>query len=954
MLVVSLAQSWMRRRRARRTTSASSVWHGQLRYVRLVLETLEDRTPLGNFLGPAGLDPTSFLGMGNNGGNGLTVAGSSSGLSGWSSSSPTSLPGGTTSSATTNGPASITPAKSSSQPAAGFVGSSYGASLANLAGENGGTIGTGGGGGSAGSGGSGGTGVGGGSGGGGVTSSGSSILQNWAPPLNPMVVLSTGTDNLSQDMTLGAAAATAGVGSQTGTGQGSTGSSTAAKLNVPLPNLLHNQATTSSTSTATQVSTGTGASGTGAVYTILGSQLLGTLSQGYAQALKQGNGTAFLQQQGQYFVVSGSNVLVNLRFPSKTNYSQMQTTLANQFGMHVTGVTQSQGLITGYVPITNLALLNSAPTAIGASPVYAPQFSAGPVVDQGAAVVGAPSFIARTGANGSGETVGVISDSVNQVSTTVDGATGTSLSVAQKLGALPSNVNVLGDSTVRPTDEGAGMLELVHQVAPGANLSFDTAEGGPQAMAQSINALASSGANVIVDDAQYPDEPFFNDGVLAQAVDNTVIDHNVVYVTSAGNNGNNGWQGSWRPAQATVGGVNGTFQSFNAATGQTSQTFQLAVGQTLNLSFQWDSAFLEGGSNQAQYQVPNNMAVLITTGDGKQLLERFSDVNSMTGEALQRVVFTNNGSFGTTSFAMSFQLVSGPAPTELKWIRFDSGNPAAAYQGAPTIFGHAAALQAVTVGAVAYNNTHSPEPYSSQGKVSIYFDENGKRLAAPIQRYKPDVAGPDQVNSTTFGAPSTGQFPGAWAGTSAAAANLAGNAALLRSQTPSNNYWATVLKMEQGAVPVESSSWSPVTGYGLDPLPPTGGPPIIPLNTSSWTLIGPAPVSKTINLPGDGPTSGRLVGVAPDPTNPNIIYIAAAGGGVWKTTDGGTTWAPLTDGQATLFMGAIAVAPSNANVIYAGTGESNNSGDSSPGKACSCRRMAARPGRCKTMAAPLS
>ena len=52
---------------------------------------------------------------------------------------------------------------------------------------------------------------------------------------------------------------------------------------------------------------------------------------------------------------------------------------------------------------------------------------------------------------------------------------------------------------------------------------------------------------------------------------------------------------------------------------------------------------------------------------------------------------------------------------------------------------------------------------------------------------------------------------------------------------------------------------------------------------------------------------------------------ALAGGGIWKTVDGGTSWVPLTDSQTTLSTGAIAIAPSNANVIYAGTGEADNS-----------------------------
>jgi photosystem II stability/assembly factor-like uncharacterized protein len=78
--------------------------------------------------------------------------------------------------------------------------------------------------------------------------------------------------------------------------------------------------------------------------------------------------------------------------------------------------------------------------------------------------------------------------------------------------------------------------------------------------------------------------------------------------------------------------------------------------------------------------------------------------------------------------------------------------------------------------------------------------------------------------------------------------------------------------------------------------------------------------------------SGRIAGIAADPSTANTLYVAPAGGGVWKTTDGGGTWNPLTDPQSTLSMGAIAVAPSNPLVIYAGTGEANNSVDSNFGR----------------------
>ena len=127
--------------------------------------------------------------------------------------------------------------------------------------------------------------------------------------------------------------------------------------------------------------------------------------------------------------------------------------------------------------------------------------------------------------------------------------------------------------------------------------------------------------------------------------------------------------------------------------------------------------------------------------------------------------------------------------------------------------------------------------------------------------------------------------------------------------------------------PKVTTPWTPRTGRTTAPTqePSVAAPS---LNTSTWTAIGPASLnSGTTN----GLVSGRVTGIAADPTNANIIYAAPAGGGVWKTTDSGSTWTEITDTQSTMSMGAIAVAPSNPSVIYAGTGEANNSGDSNYG-----------------------
>lgn len=99
---------------------------------------------------------------------------------------------------------------------------------------------------------------------------------------------------------------------------------------------------------------------------------------------------------------------------------------------------------------------------------------------------------------------------------------------------------------------------------------------------------------------------------------------------------------------------------------------------------------------------------------------------------------------------------------------------------------------------------------------------------------------------------------------------------------------------------------------------------VIQFSAPSWTAIGPQATSS----PFYGSTSGRVSALAVDPTSANIVYLGGAQGGVWKSTDGGSTWTALTDSQASLAIGALAIDPNSPNTIFAGLGEQNFSGDS--------------------------
>ena len=115
------------------------------------------------------------------------------------------------------------------------------------------------------------------------------------------------------------------------------------------------------------------------------------------------------------------------------------------------------------------------------------------------------------------------------------------------------------------------------------------------------------------------------------------------------------------------------------------------------------------------------------------------------------------------------------------------------------------------------------------------------------------------------------------------------------------------------------------------------------LSSGSWIPLGPAPLASDASgtgLQDYGFVSGRATSIAIDPADPsgNTVYVGGAQSGIWKSNNAANadasavTWTPVSDSQATLAIGALAIQPGNSDatksVILAGTGETNNSGDS--------------------------
>src|SRR3981081_1721867 len=98
------------------------------------------------------------------------------------------------------------------------------------------------------------------------------------------------------------------------------------------------------------------------------------------------------------------------------------------------------------------------------------------------------------------------------------------------------------------------------------------------------------------------------------------------------------------------------------------------------------------------------------------------------------------------------------------------------------------------------------------------------------------------------------------------------------------------------------------------------GQPVLPelMNGLKWRLIGPF-------------RGGRVVAVAGVPGDSSTFYFGAVNGGIWKTTNAGVVWVPIFDGQPVGSIGALSVAPSDPKTIYAGTGETDIREDLSSG-----------------------
>ncbi len=482
-----------------------------------------------------------------------------------------------------------------------------------------------------------------------------------------------------------------------------------------------------------------------------------------------------------------------------------------------------KSMIFGYLPIDKLDELKDVSALHYARPYYKPINNVGKVTSQGDKSLRAD--VARTtySVTGAGSKVGVISDSYDVLK-------GAAAGVAS--GDLPAEgVQVLDDFT-SGADEGRAMAEIVHDVAPGAAIAFNTAYRGQAGFAKGIIDLANAGCNIIVDDIIYLAEPFFQDGIVGQAVDQVVSNNNVSYFSAAGNQARASYMSQFRNSGINLPGF-GIAHDFGG--GDIYQKVTIPAGGTIRLSFQWDEPFrsVSGGAG-----AKTDLDILIFRGipsANNQPVAYGASDNIFSGDAAEVTgTYTN-----TTGAPLEVNVVivkyAGPDPGVLRWVNFGSRTSIVEYStqtGAS--FGHSNATRAICVGAAPYFNTPAYnsrlttaviETFSSAGGVPVYFDAAGQRIngTTGVTRQKPEITAVDGGNNTFFSSDYEGDgFPNFF-GTSAAAPHAAAVAALMQERAGNklsssqilSTMQQTALDMDDPVTPGFDTGFDFGTGYGF-------------------------------------------------------------------------------------------------------------------------------------------
>jgi len=461
------------------------------------------------------------------------------------------------------------------------------------------------------------------------------------------------------------------------------------------------------------------------------------------------------------------------------------------------------GLVHAAVPADKLDAVAALPWVAAVRPASRPQVDAGPITSEGVALHRA-DIAQRIGLNGRGQRVGAMSDGV------------TSLAESVAKGELPPDVKVIdpGDG-----DEGTGMLEIVHDQAPGAKLLFTGTGDTLEDHVAGLRKLAAAGANLITEDLAFDDEPAFQQGLAASTAE--ALARSGVWVSSS--SGNLGARHTPRvqaigtghtpddlPA-ASITGCPTVPQNAVAVAGGTDTTFDLLLGAhgLLLATLQWSEP-------RAIFPTPGrggftDLNLYILDQNGRCLGVSNAPQANGVGDTIEQVLLDGSGFTATTRLKLVVDVAGtssavAPPVIDLRWrtavagsaaadaaSRAGSLNPDSNYLDLPTSAGAAPASQSTDP------KTVPLETFSAGGPVQV-----GSTTQCPRGAVGPctGVSGPgfrtavaptwtaaDGVSISGSGGfpdptvcPATANGVCLFFGTSAAAPSAAGVAAVVRQE----------------------------------------------------------------------------------------------------------------------------------------------------------------------------
>ncbi|MBA2746522.1 MAG: hypothetical protein H0U44_09885, partial [Flavisolibacter sp.] len=401
-------------------------------------------------------------------------------------------------------------------------------------------------------------------------------------------------------------------------------------------------------------------------------------------------------------------------------------------------------VITGRFAIANLYnLLNAGiiEKIVYVRPVYPSITSSGVAVTQGD--IAQTSDLAREGfgVDGTGVKVCVLSDSYNTV-------LGNNAATDVVNGDLPGignpndhlvPVDVIKDYPYSiKTDEGRAMLQIIHDVAPGAELGFRTGVISEGDLAQGVVELAQNGCDIIADDITFITSPFYQDGVIAKAVD-SVSAAGVSYFVAAGNFASKSYENTFNPMVAPL-GILGAAHDFGGGDNLLSVSLPPG-GYTVVLQWQ-DSIYSLG---QTSTGTVNDFDIYLTNGYGTQYFGFNRD--NLGGDPLEVLPFVVPGTAPVLA-NLTIIRAAGTQAADFKLIFFRGEVQFMEYaSGASTIVGQANAEEAITLGAVNYYNT---PPFGVDPPTVQNFSSRGGTTVNGVVRSKPDLIAPNGGNTTVF------------------------------------------------------------------------------------------------------------------------------------------------------------------------------------------------------------